>query len=183
MTRHPIAVVFALLLALTGCASSDPELVLAPQVDLARYAGRWYVIANIPYFAESGNVAATFDLSFEGDQLVDVYSARPASFDAPVKRYTLTGYIVPGTGNARWRETPLWPLYLSYLILYVDPEYRTALVGYPGRGYGWVLGRDPVMDDATYAALLERLRGQGYDISQFARVPQVPAQLGKPGFQ
>ncbi len=184
-TRRSLVAGLALstALMLAACSSAAPDLVLAPQVDLGRYAGRWYVIANIPYFAESGNVDASFDLSFDGDRLTDVYSARSASFAAPVKQYTLTGYIVPGTGNARWRETPLWPLYLSYLILYVDPDYRTALVGYPGRSYGWVLGREKLMDDATYRALLERFRAQGYDISQFARVPQVPAQVGQPGFQ
>jgi apolipoprotein D and lipocalin family protein len=84
----------------------------------------------------------------------------------------MRGYVVPGTGNARWRESPLWPIYLSYLILYVDPDYKTALVGYPGRGYGWVLSRSASMDEATYQSLLQRFAEQGYDISMFQRVPQ-----------
>lgn len=167
-----------------GCTSTDnPQLTLAPHVDLDRYAGKWYVIGNIPYFAEKGNVESNFDISFTGEKLVDVYSARKGNFTAPISQYTLTGYVVPGTGNARWRESPFWPLYLSYLILYVDPDYRTALVGYPGKSYGWVLSRDTTMDEPTYSSLLDRFRAQGYDISQFARVPQLPEQVGKPGFQ
>jgi apolipoprotein D and lipocalin family protein len=90
---------------------------------------------------------------------------------------------VPGTGNARWRESPLWPLYLSYLILYVDADYQTALLGYPGRGYGWVFARKPVIDDTTYQSLLTRMKDQGYDIGQFRRVLQTPDQIGSPGFQ
>lgn len=31
-------------------------LALAEHVDLDRYFERWYIIANIPYFAERGNV-------------------------------------------------------------------------------------------------------------------------------
>ena len=95
----------------------------------------------------------------------------------------MSGYVVPGTGNARWRESPFWPLYLSYLILYADPAYQTALVGYPGRGYGWVLARTPQIDPATYRGLLDRFREQGYDVSQFRRVPQIPGQIGVQGFQ
>ena len=157
--------------------------MLAHQVDLDRYAGKWYVIANIPYFAERGNVGSTFDLSFDRDKLIDIYSARKGDFNAKLTQSTLTGYVVPGTGNARWRESPFWPLYLSYLILYVDPDYRTALVGYPGRSYGWVLSRQSTLDDATYRSLLERFAAQGYDTARFARVPQTPEQIGQPGFQ
>jgi apolipoprotein D and lipocalin family protein len=172
------------LMLLAGCAGDGPPLKLADHVDLNRYAGRWYVIANIPYFAEKGNVGSWFDVSFAPDgTLRDLYNAHPRTLDAPLKQYTMGGYVVPGTGNAKWRESPFWPLYLSYLILYVDPDYRTALVGYPGRGYGWVLSRTPSMDDATYQALLRRFAADGYDINLFRRVPQMPDQIGKPGFQ
>jgi apolipoprotein D and lipocalin family protein len=172
------------LCLLAGCTSDPAPLMLAVDVDLSRYAGRWYVIANIPYFAENGNVGSYFDISFQaGDKLIDVYNAHPKTFDAPLKTFTMNGYVVPGTGNARWRESPFWPLYLSYLILHVDPNYQTALVGYPGRGYGWVLARTPGIDAAAYQSLLDRLKDQGYDTGRFRRVPQTPEQIGNPGFQ
>lgn len=175
---------FVCLFLLTGCSGDEPPLTLAPDVDLGRYAGRWYVVANIPYFAESGNVGSYFDVSFHPDgTLSDVYSAHARTLDAPLKTFTLSGYVVPGTGNARWRESPIWPLYLSYLILYVSPDYQTALVGYPGRGYGWVFSRAPVIDEAAYQSLLHRLKDQGYDTGLFRRVPQIPEEIGKPGFQ
>ena len=172
------------LAALSGCSADPRPLTLAPHVDPDRYAGRWYVIANIPYFAESGNVGSFFDIAFLPDgKLTDIYSAHPKDFSTPVKTFTMNGYIVPDTGNARWRESPFWPLYLSYLILYVDPSYETALVGYPGRGYGWIFARQPVIDDATYESLLGRMKDEGYDTGKFRRVPQTPAQIGGPGFQ
>jgi apolipoprotein D and lipocalin family protein len=181
---RPVLLVFATLLLLSGCTGDNPPLVLAPHVDLDRYAGRWYIIANIPYFAERGNVGTWFDVSFHPDgTLTDLYSGHSKSFDAPITQFKMTGYVVPDTGNARWRESPFWPLYLSYLVLYVDPGYRSVLVGYPGRGYGWVLAREPVIDEATYQSLLHRFADQGYDITQFRRVPQQPDQIGKPGFQ
>jgi apolipoprotein D and lipocalin family protein len=88
----------------------------------------------------------------------------------------------PGTGNARWRESPLWPIYLSYVILWVDPEYRYALVGYPGRGCSWVLSRSPEMDEVTYRALLTRFAAVHYGGGSFRRVPQAPDEIGQPGY-
>jgi lipocalin len=116
------------LATLTGCDSRSRVLSLARDVDLDRYAGRWYLIANIPRFAENGNVGSFFDINFHaGRKLTDACATHPKSFDTPTKSCTLAGYVVPGTGNARWRESPFWPLYLSYLILYVDPGYQAAL--------------------------------------------------------
>jgi len=169
---------------LFGCAENPAPLQLARNVDLERYAGRWYVIANIPYFAESGKVGSYFDLNFTADgKLTDIYNGRERSFDAPIGQFTMTGYVVPGTGNAMWRESPFWPLYFSYPILYVDPDYRHALVGYPGRSYGWILSRAPEMEDSVYNSLLLKLSDAGYDVTKFKRVPQSPDQLGRPGFQ
>jgi apolipoprotein D and lipocalin family protein len=182
--RKLIHLAFAACLLIGGCSADSKPLTLAPSVDLDRYSGRWYVIANIPYFAESGNVGNYFDVSFRpSGELKDVYNAHAKDFSAKLTSFAMGGYVVPDSGNARWRESPFWPLFLSYLILYVDPDYQTALVGYPGRGYGWVLARTPQIDDATYQSLLNRLRDQGYDTGQFRRVPQVPGQIGNPGFQ
>src|ERR1700722_13489625 len=81
-----IAIGTLALTALAGCASETRPLTLAPDVDLGRYAGRWYVIANIPYFAEKGNVGSYFDISFQGNgKLTDIYTARSKDFAAPTK--------------------------------------------------------------------------------------------------
>jgi apolipoprotein D and lipocalin family protein len=106
-TARTVLSVFVTLLLLSGCSGDPPPLTLALRVDLNRYAGRWYMNANIPYFAERGNVRRYFDISFQLDgRLADVYSGRSQSFDAPLKQYTPQGYVVPDTGNARWRESP-----------------------------------------------------------------------------
>jgi apolipoprotein D and lipocalin family protein len=165
--------ILGLCVLLAACGSDNPPQHLARGVDLQRYAGRWYIIANIPYFAENGMVGSRFDIAFTApDRFADVYSGHKGSLDAPVQSFTMKGYVVPGTGNAYWRESPFWPLYLSYLILYVDPAYRYALVGYPGRGYGWILARDPVVDDDTYRDLLGRFAAEGYDTGKFVRIQQ-----------
>jgi apolipoprotein D and lipocalin family protein len=161
-----------LALAPAACAAPSP-LQLAENVDLDRYFGRWYIIANIPYFAERGNVGAYVEYYRRPDgDIADVYYAHDASFYAPLTRREGRAYVVPGHNNALWRVTFLWPVFVSYPILYVSPDYETALIGYPDRSLGWVFSRKPIMDDATYRALLGRFVAQGYDITQFRRVPQ-----------
>jgi apolipoprotein D and lipocalin family protein len=177
MKRIPI--IFLLMLGLTGCVSFGTHQPLAPEVNLSRYSGRWYIIANIPYFAERGNVASYFDVSFPDGKVHDVYCGRSGGFDAKPSCFVMGGYVVKGTGGAYWRETPMWPVYLSYLILYVSPHYQTALVGYPGRHYGWVLSRHRRMDNATYQSLLGRFAALGYNPNAFRRVPQFPDQTFK----
>jgi apolipoprotein D and lipocalin family protein len=172
---------------LTACITvpmspDAPPDSLAANVDLQRFKGKWFIIANIPYFAEKGKVASYFDIQMTGKKLLDVYYGKD-SFDKPFGTFTMDDYVVPGTGNARWRETPLWPIYFSYLIVYVDPDYKTALVGYPGHELAWIMSREPTMDDATYQSLLARFNKAGYDASQLRKVPQFPEQMGKPGFQ
>ena len=174
-------------LVLTGCLvvprSPDKAPVnLAENVDLQRFKGKWFIIANVPYFAEKGKVASYFDIQMTDKKLLDVYYGKD-SFDKSFGSFTMDDYVVPGTGNAVWRETPLWPIYFSYLIVYVDPDYKTALVGYPGHGLAWVMSREPTMDDATFQSLLGRLNAAGYDATQLRKVPQFPEQVGKPGFQ
>jgi apolipoprotein D and lipocalin family protein len=183
---RPAATVAASVLAflLVCCGSDTPPLLLAPGIDLSRYAGRWYVISTIPSFATSGNVGSTVDVSFPSDEaLTEVYRAHLGTFGTRPISFTMNGYVVAGTGNARWRESLLWPLYSSYLILYVDPNYRTALVGHPGRRDGWVLARTKVIDRSLYQSLLGRLKDQGYDTGRFRRVPQTTGQIGDTGFQ
>jgi len=170
------------MLLLSGCTPFGTHQPLAQHVDLSRYAGRWYIIANIPYFAERGAVGSYFDVSFPDGKVHDVYVGRSGGFDAKPSRFVMSGYVVEGTGGAYWRESPFWPVYLSYLILYVSPDSQTALVGYPGRDYGWILSRQPRMDDATYNSLLGRFAALGYGQEMFWRIPQFPDQIGKPGF-
>ena len=44
----------ACLWAWLGCASPSEPLSVAEEVDLARYAGRWYEIASMPQRFQAG---------------------------------------------------------------------------------------------------------------------------------
>jgi len=194
MNHRPIlsGVCLALSALLCACAAApanpnpraDAPLALAPAIDLQRFMGRWYVIANIPYFAERGYVGSFVEYALRPDgDIDDLFFGRKMSFEKELEKKTLKDSVVRGSNNAAWRSSPFWPLSFSYLILYVDPGYQYALIGYPGKKWGWVFARSPDIAEADYRKLLKQFALQGYDTTRFQRVPQRIEQLGKPGFQ
>uniref|UniRef100_UPI003BEEC125 lipocalin family protein n=1 Tax=Burkholderia arboris TaxID=488730 RepID=UPI003BEEC125 len=190
LRRAAVTVVTALAIGAAGCSGSpsnpNPRAAVplsTVPVDLPRYMGRWYVIANIPYFAERHFVGSRAEWRLRDDgRIDDAFVGRKGGFDQPEKHYRFVDAVKPGSGGGEWRVRLFWPVYVTQLTLYVDPDYRYTILGYPGKTLGWIFSREPTMDEATYRSLLARLDAMGYDTSRFRRVPQTPDQIGKPGF-
>jgi len=181
----------ALLSLFSACAGTPPNpnprrdapLLIAP-VDLPRYMGKWYVIANIPYFAERDFVGSYAQWSLREDgKIDDSFYGHKMAFDAKLSHYQFVDTPDAATGNGKWKVRLFWPISVTQLTLYVSPDYRYTLLGYPDKSLGWIFSRDPDISDEMYRSLLARLNAMGYDTSRFQRVAQVPAQLGQPGFQ
>jgi apolipoprotein D and lipocalin family protein len=190
MRRFFLVAVAFLALSAAGCSHDPPNpnpragvpLQTVP-VDLPRYMGRWYIIANIPYFAERDFFGSYAEWTLRNDgKIDDSYYGHKHSFDAPLKHYQFIDTPDPATGNGKWSVRIFWPIHVTQLTLYVDPDYRYTILGYPGKNLGWIFSREPDMSDDTYRSLLARLDAMGYDTARFRRVPQRPDQIGKPGF-
>lgn len=184
-------VIAVVTLTMLGCSSApvnpnpraaDPQKPAS--LDLERYMGRWYNIANIPYFGERDYVASYSEWKLRPDGAVDdLYVGRKGGFGQPETRREFVDSVVPGTGNGEWRVRLFWPISVTQITLYVDPDYRYTILGYPDKSLGWIFSRSPDMEEATYRELLGRLNALGYDTSRFRRVPQHPEQIGAAGFQ
>jgi apolipoprotein D and lipocalin family protein len=169
-------VVFSALAVLTlgGCAhrKASPLRTVA-HVDLDRYLGRWYVIANIPYFLEKGKVASYDTYARRPDGKLDnLFTFRKGGFDAPEQTWRGTAWVVDRESNAEWKVRFLWPLTSTYLVLELDPEYQWAVVGTPGRNLLWILARDRQLTPEVYERILGLIEAQGYDRSKIVPVPQ-----------
>lgn len=174
----------ALVVACAAPASRDlAPLEHGPPVDLARYMGDWYVIANIPYFAERNKVATLDRYALRPDGRIDNIYVFRKGFDQPQKQYNAIATPVPGTGNAHWKIQFIWPFKADYLVLEVDPDYQWALIGHPSRKYAWIFAREAAMEDANYQELVGRLGRYGYDPASLLRVPQFAGDVGKAGYQ
>jgi len=167
------------LLALFACvacvgsarAAGDRPLATVPDLDLQRYAGRWYEIARYPNYFQRNcdrNVTATYApredgrigvvnecVKADGTSIVAAGVARRADPDGPASRL----------------EVRFAPAVLSFLpfvwgkywVIDLAPDYTWAVIGEPSRKYLWVMAREPVMDEALLARIRATVQGLGFD--------------------
>lgn len=155
-----------------ACASAKP-MPTVPTVDLARFMGKWYVIANIPTFIEKGahNAIEEYTLTPEGE-IDTVFTFRADAFDGKEKRYNPRGFVFNKTTNAEWRMQFVWPFKSEFLISYLDEKYSQTVIARTDRDYVWIMARQPVIAEADYAKIVAFLGAQGYDVSRIQKVPQ-----------
>jgi apolipoprotein D and lipocalin family protein len=160
------------LLVLAAC-SSPPPIHTATAVDLERFMGDWYVIANIPTFIETNayNAIESYRLAMDGT-VATTFSFREGSFDGPLKTYHPTGYIIDRQSNAVWGMQFIWPIKSDYRIVYVDDAYDQTIIGRIERDYVWLMARTPQLSDADYRRFLQLIAEEGYDVSKVRKVPQ-----------
>jgi len=161
-------------IVLAGCQSvSHPPLQTVEHVDLQRFMGDWYVIANIPTWIErdAHNAIESYQLNPDGT-IATTFTFRAGSFDGEHKRYTPTGYVLDKSSNAVWGMQFIWPIKADYRIVYLDKAYSTTVIGRTKRDYVWVMAREPQIPKARLEMLLGLLAEQGYDTSLIQMVPQ-----------
>jgi len=146
-------------------------------VDLSRYMGDWYVIANIPYFAEKDCYDSIESYALRPDGKIDNwFTCRKGSFEAPMKRKATAVATVKDTANnAVWTVHFFKIIPISYVIIDLDPNYQWVAVGHPSRNYGWIMARGKTLNESIYQRILKDLAEQGYDPARFKLVPQRQA--------
>ena len=166
------------LIALAACRASGaledaPPLEAVSELDLERYAGRWFEISKYPVSFEKGLVAVTAEYSMRDDGKVRVLnSGSKGTFDGERKTATAKAWVPDPDRPAELKVMFFWPFSAKYWVIALDDDYRWAIVGEPGRKYLWILARNPAMEDARYASLVERVRELGYDPERLERMPQ-----------
>lgn len=181
MTLRRCCALIALGLLTAACAStSQPPLRgLERPVEIERFMGDWYVLAYIPIhlpplFSEKDayNGIESYRLDADGT-VATTYTFRQGSFDGPEKRFTPRARIVNAPLNSEWKMKFFWFLPAGdFLILHVDDDYSTTIIGVPDRSYVWIMARDPALPQADYQRLLDLAAERGYDRGQLQAVPQ-----------
>ncbi len=161
------------LLMLSACAAKQPELETVDYVDLERFMGDWYVIANIPTFLEKGahNAVENYSLNDDGT-IATTFTFRDDGFDGKLKEYNPKGFVLDDESNARWGMRFIWPIKADYRIVWLDDEYTQTIIARQDRDYVWIMARTSSIPDADYDELIRFVESIGYDVSKVQRVPQ-----------
>lgn len=163
-------------LLLSGCQTGAyPPLQTADSVDIPRFMGDWYVIANIPTRIErhAYNAVESYRLDEKG-RVLTVFTFNSGSFAGPRKRYTPVGFVREGSRGAIWGMRFIWPIQADYRVMYVDSRYSQTVIGREKRDHAWIMARTTTLPDSDYERLRGLLQSQGYDVTRLQQVPQAP---------
>ena len=150
-----------------------PEITTVESVDLNRFMGRWYVIANIPTFLEKSAWNATEDyVRRDADTIDTTFSYNKGGFDGPRKTWTPVATVRPDTGDAVWGMQFVWPFKAEYRIIWLNDDYSVTIIGRSARDYVWVMAREPQLEPQLRKRLESFLVDEGYDLSELRDVPQ-----------
>jgi apolipoprotein D and lipocalin family protein len=183
MMKNALTVI-ALTIGMASTAASaltPAPLQAVPVLDITRYEGKWFEIARLPNSFQRdcmGSVTAQYEPLPNGTIGV-VNSCRQA--DGTIDH--TSGVARPdradptATAKLQVRFAPAWLSWVPfvwgpYWVVVLDPDYRYAVVSEPDRKYLWILSRTPIMEVATYDALLSRVAAMGFDTSQLIKTIQ-----------
>ena len=178
IARLPLlTLAFAVLVP--GCASTPadlPPVTLVSRVDLPRFMGDWYVIANIPTFLEKGahNAKDSYRLAPDGT-ILTTFSFNADASTGPAKQYESRGYVIDSTSNAIWGQEYIWPFKADYRISYLSPDYSETVITRAKRDYVWIMARTPTIPEADLTRLKAFVQSQGYAAERLQLVPQDAA--------
>lgn len=161
------------IMLLAGCQSMSQSIRTENNVDINRFMGDWYVIANIPTFIEKGahNAVESYELNEDGT-IATTFTFNKDSFNGELKQYHPKGFIVDKKTNAVWGMQFIWPIKADYRIVYLNDDYTQTIIGREKRDYVWIMARTPHIPERDYLQMLKLLAEQDYDISQIKKVPQ-----------
>ena len=180
MLRYLLAAL--VILPATGATAAEYRdrsvpMTVETGLDLERYMGRWYEIARFPNSFEEGCQGVTADYALRDDGKVRVVNTcRKGAPDGPAEQAKGVARVAaPG------RLEVTFVLFLSFLpflwgdywVLDVTEDYDVAVIGNPDGSTGWILARDPQIDEADFQVAAKVLRANGYDTSALKKVAQA----------
>jgi apolipoprotein D and lipocalin family protein len=151
--------------------STEP-LTAVPQLDLARYAGKWFEIASRPNRFQKGCVATTATYTLAADGTVNVLNeCRDQTLDGKIRSATGKAWLVDDT-HAKLKVSFFWPFRGDYWVLELGKNYEYTVIGEPAGRYVWILSRERKMDPAVFQGILDRLKSRGYSVEAITKTLQ-----------
>lgn len=166
-------------------SSTLPPLVTVPALSskTSGIMGTWFVIGVKPTFLETtcSNAVETYTRTNAGsdhDIDIDFQYNKAEAITSPLKSMGQRGWIQGDDKeqSSKWKISPFGCIRMPYPIIELDDssdKYEWIVVGHEGRQYAWIMARKPIMDDALYNSLTQRLVDKHqYGLDGMRKVPQ-----------
>jgi len=165
---------FITTIYMSTITSNAQTIQTVPNVDLKKYAGKWYEIASYPQRFQKGChcTTAEYTLSDKGYVIVENRCNRN-SINGKQSYIKGKAFVEKNSGNAKLKVQFFWPFTGKYWIIDLADDYTYAVVSHPNKKYLWILSRTPEMDHAIYQQILSRLREKGFDLTKLQTTKQL----------
>ncbi len=154
--------------------STAQPVQTVPNVDLNKYAGKWFEIASYPQPFQKGChcTTAEYSLSDKGYVIVENRCNRK-SINGKQSYIKGKAFVDKNSGNAKLKVQFFWPFKGKYWIIDLADDYSYAVVSNPTKKYLWILSRTSKMNEDVYQQILSRLKEKGFDLNKLQKTVQI----------
>lgn len=167
-----------LVCSVTSHAQSLPPVQTIASLDVPRYMGTWFELAKFPNVFQRKCVSDTRAVyTLNADNTVQVFNRCRIQDGSTIEALGQAKQMGNATSPVlKVRFAPEWLGWLplvwgDYWVIDLDESYQLAAVSDAKREYLWVLSRSPKIDQTRYAALLQRLKQQGFEVDKLQVTP------------
>src|SRR5690554_1344974 len=161
----------------------ESQLLTHPNLDLRKYAGRWYEYARLPNGYQmdcTGEVTADYTYQEDGSLKVEFCCTNPECeilrANGELRPTRSVDSIDPAKLEIRfesdWLSAPS-SVWRPHWIVYVDPDYQHAMIGTPDRRCLWMLGRSRVPDRMALQQMLRYAAQLGFRVNRVLRTGET----------
>ena len=155
----------SLILLFSAFSVDAADTTPQANIQLERYAGRWYEQARFENWFEKGMDAVYTDYTPGPDSCLDVTNS--GTSEKQIFKQA-SGRAYPGDDGVLhvsfvW---PYWWFRAPYHILYVDSDYKAALVSGATDTYLWLLTREARPHPSIIQKLIREAELRGFDTSK-----------------
>lgn len=153
-----------------SCLSNKNAPATVNNVDLEKYAGKWYEIAAFPTKFQKGCSCSSAEYSLNSKGYVDVLNSCYKNNEAS----SIKGkaFIVKGSNNSKLKVQFFWPFKGDYWIIELADDYSWVAVGSPKRNFLWIMSRTKTMDETLYKQINQKLINKGFDVYKLVKTRQ-----------
>ena len=150
---------------------SSYDIPIANNVDLARYAGKWYEIARTPVGYEEGCTSTTahYTLNRNGSLSIHKLCVINGQEDqATGIAIPENGMLIPGTTVLKYgvmRASFHGKNFDDFIIMVLDPNYQYSMVGSRDKKNLWIWSRTPQLDPKVLQSLVNYAAQYGFPVN------------------
>ena len=159
------------LLLLSFAASLPAQVTAVPQLDLNRFMGSWYEIAQLPTKRDKPCASDSLVMFTNGEKKdrFDVVKSCSTKDDTADAR-DLNGKAPRNSADGRLKIGPFWPFYSRFWVLAIGADYDWALIGSPDHKTLWILSRKTTLPDDILSMAKSKAAAEGFDLSRLMTV-------------